>query len=246
MKLYKSILAYDGSDFHGFQRQKEAVRTVQGELEAGLRKIGWQDDSILAAGRTDSGVHARGQVVAFRMDWNHGADVLLRALNASLPADMAVSSVEVAADGFHPRFSATSRLYRYSLLISPLRDPLRERYAWRVWPRLNLDELNQIGAEFLGRRDFGAFGSAPIEGGHTQRHVTRVTWSEEGDRHWVDIRADAFLYHMVRRVVGATLDVAYGNRELAELQASLANANLRWESGLAPARGLCLEEVGYD
>jgi tRNA pseudouridine38-40 synthase len=246
MKLYKSILAYDGTDFHGFQRQLETVRTVQGELETGLRKIGWQGESILAAGRTDSGVHARGQVVAFKMAWDHGQEVLQRAVNASLPADMAVSSIEVAADDFHPRFSATSRCYRYSLFMAALRDPLRERYAWRVWPRLTADVLNQIGAEFLGRHDFGAFGTAPIEGGHTQRHVMELVWSQEGDRRWVDIRADAFLYHMVRRVVGATLDVAYGKRELEELQASIADPGLRWESGLAPAHGLCLEDVRYD
>jgi tRNA pseudouridine38-40 synthase len=246
MKLYKSILAYDGTDFHGFQRQQETVRTVQGELEAGLRKIGWQGESIMAAGRTDSGVHARGQVVTFQMDWGHGQNVLRRALNASLPADMAVSSVEVAADDFHPRFSATSRLYCYHLIVAPLRDPLRERYAWRVWPRLHVDNLNQIGAAFLGRRDFGAFGTAPIEGGHTIRQVSELVWSEEGDHQWVDIRADAFLYHMVRRVVAAILEVAYRKRELEELQASIEDPDLRWESGLAPARGLCLEEVGYD
>ncbi|MGD8604177.1 MAG: hypothetical protein PVF49_06335, partial [Anaerolineales bacterium] len=173
-------------------------------------------------------------------------DVLQRALNASLPSDMAVSSIEDAADDFHPRFSATSRLYRYSLLVAPLREPLRERYAWRIWPRLAMDDLNQIGAEFMGRHDFGAFGTAPIEGGHTRRQITELHWSADGDDQWVDIRADAFLYHMVRRMVGAMLEVAYGKRDLAQLQASIANPNQRWESGLAPARGLCLEEVGYD
>lgn len=246
MKLYKSILAYDGTDFHGFQRQQESVRTVQGELEAGLRKIGWQGESIVAAGRTDSGVHARGQVVAFQMDWAHEEHVLRRALNASLPSDMAVSSVEAAADDFHPRFSATSRLYRYTLLIAPIRDPLRERYAWRVWPRPKVADLNQIGAEFLGRHDFGAFGSAPIEGGHTYRQISQLAWSQEADRQWIDIRADAFLYHMVRRLVGATLEVVSGKKTLAELKASIADPGLRWESGLAPAHGLCLEEVGYE
>jgi tRNA pseudouridine38-40 synthase len=246
MKLYKSILAYDGTDFHGFQRQSQSVRTVQGELEAGLRKIGWQGESILAAGRTDGGVHARGQVVTFQMNWDHGEATLQRALNASLPADMAITSVETAGDDFHPRFSATSRRYRYSLLLAPLRDPLRERYAWQIWPGLEVDDLNQIGSHLVGRHDFGAFGTAPIEGGHTKREIMQLAWSQEGDRQWVDITADAFLYHMVRRLVSAILEVGEGRRGLEELQTSLVDPSLHWETGLAPAHGLCLEEVRYD
>lgn len=246
MKLYKSILAYDGTEFQGFQRQNQSIRTVQGELEAGLRKIGWKGESILAAGRTDSGVHARGQVVTFQMNWKHDQEALLRALNASLPGDMVVTSVETADDDFHPRFCATSRRYRYSLLIAPIRDPLRERYAWRIWPGLEVDDLNQIGSHFQGHHDFGAFGSAPIEGGHTRREVMQLVWSGKANRQWVDIQADAFLYHMVRRLVGAILEVGNRRRSLEELQASLADPGLIWESGLAPAQGLCLEEVRYD
>lgn len=246
MKLYKSILTYDGTDFHGFQRQSSSVRTVQAEVEAGLREIGWEGESILAAGRTDRGVHARGQVVAFQMEWKHGPDVLQRALNASLPGDMAVRSVETASQDFHPRFSAISRRYRYALLTDPIRDPLRERYAWRTWPPMKVADLNRIGANFLGRHDFGAFGSAPIEGGHTRREIKQLAWSEQDDLQWVDVKADAFLYHMVRRLVGAILEVANGKRSLEELQAALENPDNRWESGLAPAHGLCLEEVSYE
>ena len=246
MKLYKSILTYDGTDFHGFQRQHPSVRTVQAEVETGLREIGWEGDSILAAGRTDRGVHARGQVMAFQMEWKHGQDVLQRALNASLPGDLAVRSVEIAPDDFHPRFSATSRRYRYTLLNVPIRDPLRERFAWRVWPSMSIADLNRIGMCMVGRHDFGAFGSAPIEGGHTRREIKQLAWSDKDDQQWVDIEADAFLYHMVRRIVGASLEVANGQRSLEELQSALENPEQRWESGLAPAHGLCLEEVRYD
>lgn len=246
MKLYKSILSYDGTDFFGFQRQDPSVRTVQAELESGLREIGWEGESILAAGRTDRGVHARGQVIAFQMEWRHGQEVLQRALNASLPGDMAVRSVEVAPQDFHPRFSATSRRYRYTLLADPLRDPLRERYAWRIWPPLKVADLNRIGEHFMGRHDFGAFGSAPIEGGHTRREIKELAWSESDDLQWVNIEADAFLYHMVRRLVGAMVEVINGQRLQEELVASLENPESRWESGLAPAHGLCLEEVRYE
>ena len=246
MKLYKSILTYDGTDFYGFQRQSPSVRTVQAELETGLREIGWEGESILAAGRTDRGVHARGQVAAFQMEWKHGSDVLQRALNASLPGDLAVRSVEIAPQVFHPRFSATSRRYRYTLFNDPVRDPLRERYAWRIWPPLKVVDLNRIGAHFMGRHDFGAFGSAPIEGGHTRREIKKLVWSELDDLQWIDIEADAFLYHMVRRLVGAMLEVVNGQRHVEELLASLEDPEKRWESGLAPAQGLCLEEVCYE
>ena len=111
---YKVILAYDGTHFFGFQRQG-ADRTVQLEVEAALRQLGWQGRAITSSGRTDSGVHATGQVIAFDLDWRHGTESLLRALNAKLPDDVAVQAVEVAPADFHPRFDATSRCYRYQV-----------------------------------------------------------------------------------------------------------------------------------
>ena len=121
----KLLLAYDGTHFFGFQRQGQA-RTVQLEVEAALRQLDWQGRTILSAGRTDSGVHASGQVIAFDLEWAHGPEELGRAMNANLPEDVAVKAVEVAAADFHPRFDATARCYRYQVLFAPQRDPLRE------------------------------------------------------------------------------------------------------------------------
>src|SRR5262245_9783591 len=138
MARYKLTLAYDGSGFAGSQRQAVAkTRTVQAELEKALRTLGWTGRSIILSGRTDTGVHATGQVAAADLDWSHAEGDLVRALNSALPADMAVWSAAVVDDKFHPRFDATSRCYRYRLFCQPLRDPIRERYAWRVQPALS-------------------------------------------------------------------------------------------------------------
>lgn len=137
---YQMILAYDGAQFRGFQRQGKA-RTVQAVVEAALRQLGWTGRTILSAGRTDTGVHASGQVIACDLAWTHSPQELARALNAHLPEDVAVRSVRVADVAFHPRYDAVSRTYHYHLFSEPERTPLRERYAWRVWPPLNADIL---------------------------------------------------------------------------------------------------------
>src|SRR5512146_243567 len=130
MARYQIILAYDGTDFLGSQRQAGS-RTVQLVLENALRKIGWKGKSILLAGRTDTGTHASGQVAAFDLEWRHPVHKLQDALNASLPSDMAVWETNIAPAHFHPRYDAVSRRYRYRLFCSGQRDPLRERFAWR-------------------------------------------------------------------------------------------------------------------
>ncbi len=246
MEHYKSIIAYDGSDFAGYQRQVSDQRTVQGVIEQSLRKIGWRGESIMASGRTDAGVHAKGQVISYDLAWDHGSDVLTRALNSQLPSDVAVWMTEPAPPDFHPRFSAASRRYRYSLLVLPHRDPLRERYAWRVRPGLDSEAMAAVAKLILGSHDFAAFGTAPNPNGHTVRQVCQAQWHRAEERHWFDIEADAFLYHMVRRIVAAMVAVGSG-RETAESVASLLDdPQARWQGAIAPSCGLCLETVIYE
>lgn len=245
MALYQSILSYDGTEFHGFQRQAQGIRTVQGTVEEALRTLGWSDASLLAAGRTDAGVHARGQVISFELEWSHDSRALTRALNDRLPSDAAVISSVPAESGFHPRFSALWRRYRYRVYQSPVRDPLRERYALRVWPGVDFEVLRVQSTHFLGRQDFRAFGAAPIEGGHTVRTIHAMDWTVRDDELVLDIVADAFLQHMVRRIVGACLDVASGGAREAELAELIGEADDRWEGTLAKPGGLVLMEVGY-
>ncbi|OGO15845.1 MAG: tRNA pseudouridine(38-40) synthase TruA [Chloroflexi bacterium RBG_13_68_17] len=245
MAYYQSIVAYDGTEFRGFQRQGGSQRTVQAVLEAALGRLGWQGLSILAAGRTDAGVHARGQVIAFHLDWKHDFGLLDVALNAHLPADVAVRETRPAPPEFHPRFSARRRRYRYSLRCAAGRDPLLDRYAWRIWPAPEMTRMAAAAERVLGVHDFAAFGRAPIPGGHTCRRVVRSDWQAAGEALAFEIEADAFLYRMVRRLVSGMVEVGAGRLELEAFERFLERPEPPWMGKMAPARGLCLEAVEY-
>ena len=244
MVPYQIILAYDGTEFFGSQRQVKARRTVQSELENALRRVGWVENSVLLAGRTDAGVHASGQVASFNLNWKHDLEALKRALNANLPADMVVSEVKVAPTGFHPRFDATARLYRYRLFCQPDRDPLRERYAWRVYPEVDDEMLHSMAAMLPGTFDFSAFGSPPRPGGSTERHLVHASWQKQADEWIFEVQANAFLYHMVRRLVLTQVVIAQKKVEAEKFAKALAE-QVEVTSGLAPSNGLALVEVSY-
>jgi len=246
MARYQVILAYDGAGFTGSQRQANS-RTVQGELERALCHLGWSDRAVLMAGRTDTGVHATGQVAAFDFEWAHSADKLLWALNKPLPSDLVVRSLSPASVDFHPRFDATSREYRYRVFFEPIRDPLREKYLWRTWPAVNEDALKQNADIFLGKHDFAAFGSrtTPAPRGTTVRTVTKAEWKKMPDGEWqFEVRADAFLYRMVRRLVFVQVAVAQGRSSVGKVQQALLEHEALL-AGLAPAHGLTLVKVSY-
>jgi tRNA pseudouridine38-40 synthase len=240
---YKVILSYNGTEFVGFQRQADG-RTVQGEFEQALTQLGWQGKSILAAGRTDAGVHARGQVVSFHLSWDHTAVDLVHALNYYLPRDMAVSSVEEVSADFHPRFDAKSRRYCYHLICQPVRDPIREVFAWRVWPEAALERMNRAAKALIGSHDFKALGSPTTDSGVTVREVFSADWRKYNDEYQLDIVANAFLYHMVRRIVMVLVTIGQGEAP-EELVAECIESGELKMSGLAPAAGLVLEEVLY-
>jgi len=251
MARYQLTLAYDGTDFFGSQRQANK-RTVQGELEKALCKLGWTGRSVVMAGRTDTGVHATGQVVAFDLDWSHSDEELVRALNAALPADLAVHKARMIRSTFHARFDATFRRYRYRLFCQPLRHPLRERFGWRVWPGIDDVILQETAKLFLGTYDFSAFGSPTTPRGGTVRTVIKAEWSQTEEDEWhFEVQADAFLYRMVRRLVFVQVAVAQGKVSAEAIAHSLAEQVSAGErgaglpAGLAPAHGLTLVEVAY-
>jgi tRNA pseudouridine38-40 synthase len=250
MARYQIILAYDGIGFLGSQRQASS-RTVQSELEKALRKLGWLGKTVVLAGRTDTGTHASGQVAAFDLDWDHGPEKLHDALNAYLPRDMAVREVKGVVADFHPRFDASARRYRYRLFCDRVRDPLRERYAWRVWPAVkNLMPLADI---WLGRHNFAAFGTPPRSGASTFRTVMSALWQQQADEWVFEIQADAFLYRMVRRLVYSQVAVGQGRLSAHTLTLALDDWSDTWHeaqaqipANLAPACGLALVDVRYD
>ncbi len=243
MARYQLKLAYDGTEFFGFQRQG-ATRTVQGVFEDTLRLLGWQEDTILFAGRTDTGVHAAGQVVVFDLDWSHSSEKLKLALNAKLPEDMAVSDVKLANADFHPRYDALSRIYRYSIYHQPERNPLNDRFAWRIWPEMNGEILREAAFHLLGTHDFSAFGRAMKPGSSTIRTVLKSDWQPTETGWEYQIEANAFLYHMVRRSVYLQVQVA---RQKMSMQSLIAGITERaaMKPGLAPAKGLNLWQVMY-
>ncbi len=244
MARYQATIAYDGTAFWGFQAQP-GLRTVEGELRSALGRLGREDEPLLAGGRTDAGVHAAGQVIAFDLAWAHPAGELQRALNALLPEDIACPALRSAADDFHPRYNALMRCYRYRVISAPWPDPLRERYALRVWPAPDAEAMAKAARDLPGKKDFGAFGSAPREGSHTVRTVFRAEWlRKDGDlEFWIE--ADAFLFRMVRTITGTLLQVGNGRLSGEAFLALLATPPEGRAAPPAPAHGLCLMQIEY-
>lgn len=244
MALYQVKIAYDGTHFFGFQRQGN-VRTVQLEIENILYQLGWKGTSILAAGRTDTGVHASGQVISFNLDWSHSCEAMLKAMNAKLPEDIAVNAVKVANDDFHPRFDAISRCYHYHIYSQSHRDPLKDRYSWCVWPVISMEKTGNASGLLLGTHNFSAFGSPPQKGGHTNRTIISSEWHQIGSNEWVyKVRANAFLYHMVRKLVFLQVKIGQGYWTEEKFIQGINN-QFPQMSGLAKPNGLNLFEVQY-
>lgn len=248
MTRYRATLAYDGSAYQGFQRQREGIPTVQATVEAAIAQVGQAVVTLVAAGRTDTGVHATGQVIAFDLDWRHSTGDLLRALNAVLPADIALRDLCEATGRFHPRFDAQARRYRYRVLNVQQRDPLTRQRTWQVHQALDFNTMQQAAVMLVGRNDFGAFGHPP-QGDNTVRDVFVSTWAqhpvEAGTQFVYTVEATAFLQHQVRRMVGMMVDVGRGHLSLADFTAVFTAAELVGATTLAPPQGLCLEKVRY-
>lgn len=250
MNRYGAILAYDGTAYQGFQRQPTPRPTIQAAVEEAIRQVTARPTSVIAAGRTDAGVHASGQVIAFDVEWKHGNDELLRAINSQLPLDIALWALW-RHDGFHPRFDALWRQYAYRIATPDTRQPLQNRFVWQlVGQRLDLERMNAAAEICLGEHDFAAFGTPPQEGSaNTVRRVSLSSWELEsgafGATYRYRIRGSAFLYHMVRRLVGMMAQVGRGLLSPADFEAILASRDIGKAKVLAPAQGLILEAVGY-
>ncbi len=249
---YRAVLAYDGTNYHGFQRLSGEQPTIQGKLEAALENLSGGPVKVTGAGRTDAGVHATGQVIAFDLDWRHGEDDLLRAVNANLPNDIALQRLERTRPDFHPRYDALSRTYRYWVHPAPIRQPTLERLAWWVRGEPDIDKMNAASAVLIGSHDFASFGTPPRgEKGTTQRRVLGAAWTREALPDGVSlcayrIEADAFLYRMVRTTVAALIEVGLGRMTIDQF-VEIFQARDRARIGLlAPAHGLTLVAVKYN
>lgn len=244
-RRFKLTLHYDGAGFFGWQVQP-GVRTVQAELEAALTRLRNSPTTVIAAGRTDRGVHATGQVASALMPAKWSADALHRALNAILPDDIWVASVEEVPLEFHARYDAIARSYVYRIgVTADSVSPFYRRYCWPLGQPLPLDVLNDAARRFLGRHSFRAFAKSGQPERGEMCTVTAAEWRQTERMVEFHVTADRFLHHMVRYMVGTMVDVARGRRAADEI-----DALLRGEPGLetsppAPPEGLFLSHVSY-
>jgi tRNA pseudouridine38-40 synthase len=241
----KLTVAYDGTDFCGWQRQ-DGQRTVQGELESALAKVHQHEVGITGAGRTDSGVHATGQVAGFETDIARiEAQSFVPALNAFLPRDVRVVEAVEAPARFHARFDARSRSYRYFIHCEAQPYPHELRYSWHIWQRPRLDDLNLMAAAILGERDFTTFASPRDQSESRHRRVEAASFRLEGRFLVFEIRANAFLWRMVRSLVGSMIEYdfkGYGSGHMAEV---LEARDRSLAGPTAPPEGLFLTNVEY-
>lgn len=236
---------YDGSRFNGWQMQAHGIRTVQAVLEPALSQIADHAVRVVCAGRTDTGVHATGQVVHFDLNTERELKAWVLGVNALLPADVCVHWAREVDAEFSARFSAIQRSYRYVILNRPARAALlAKRVSW-VYDRLDHDAMQQAALALLGEHDFSAFRSAACQAPHARRSMHAIELSREVDYIYIDIRANAFLHHMVRNIVGSLLMVGRGEQPVGWLAELLANKDRARAGPTAAADGLYLVKVEY-
>jgi tRNA pseudouridine38-40 synthase len=248
MTTFRLTLAYDGSDFAGWQWQPN-MRTVQGELEAALERITGQRSKCVASGRTDAGVHALGQVVSFTSDTYLAPPVLTKALNAELPEDMLVFEVASAPVGFHALRDAVRKRYRYVIEDGRLRDLFARRYLWHVYQRLDGEAMRDAAAPLLGTHDFTSYETSGSPRLTTVRTVLDLVverrQADLTDRIIIEVEADGFLYNMVRNIVGTLIEVGKG-KQPPTWPAEVLALRDRTQAGMtAPPQGLFLVGVEY-
>ncbi len=240
---YKIIIAYDGTDYQGWQLQGE-IPTIQLALNRALARLEGAPVIVHAAGRTDSGVHAEGQVASFHLTKEWSGRALRQALNGNLPHDIRVLAAEPVNDEFHPRASAKSKIYRYQLYNADVMNPLLARYAWHYHHALNRAKLEQDGAALLGTHDFTVFTVTDCETKTKVRTITRFEIAQHAALLQLDFTGNGFLRYQVRTMVAALLEMNRGRiaMTMAELMLSQQRTLIR---GAAPAQGLTLVSVEY-
>ena len=242
MTTFRITLAYDGTDFVGWQRQANGI-SIQGLIEDALAKLDGRAVAVAGAGRTDSGVHALGQVAAFTLERSMPAEAVVRALNAHLPDAIRVTTADEVPASFHPRFAAQSKTYRYRILNTEVASPFERRYAWHVPGALDVAAMNEAARMLEGEHDFAAFQAAGSDVASTVRVITSSRMTETGLLAY-EVTGGGFLRHMVRTSVGTLVEIGRGRRTVDSMAHLLVLRDRAHAGPTAPASGLFL--VGFD
>lgn len=245
MRYLMLKIAYDGTNYHGFQRQNNAL-AVQELIEKALKKILKEDINLAASGRTDTGVHALEQVVSFATNGRIPTDRIVPALKSFLPKDIVVYEAKEVEQDFNARFSALDKTYRYKIKVSAIENPFSRNYVWQINKELHLSAMQEASDFLLGRHDFSAFrtlGSTPVSSFKT---IYKAKWLDKGDGQLeFVINGDGFLYHMVRNIVGCLVRVGQNKISVDNFKEILESKNRAKAGTMAPACGLYLEKVNY-
>ncbi|MBO8136852.1 MAG: tRNA pseudouridine(38-40) synthase TruA [Desulfotomaculum sp.] len=243
----KLTVAYDGTDYHGFQEQRgTGFVTIQEVLEKALSKLAKQRIQVTGAGRTDSGVHAKGQVVNFKSEsWPVPLDKIPLAVNALLPGDVVVLKAEKVPDEFHARFSAVKKTYVYTILNQRLPDPFTKRYALHEPRPLDDDAMNRAAQYLVGEHDFKSFQAQGTPVKTTVRKLTEASVKRDGCKLYLRFTANGFLYNMVRIMTGTLIQVGLGKIKPDDVKLILESRDRTKAGPTVPPQGLCMEKVYY-
>jgi len=246
MATVRLLLAYDGSGFRGWAAQRDPeIRTIEGELTAVLTEVLREPVKLRVAGRTDAGVHARGQVASFRSDGGLAPERFRAAINGRLAPEIVCLRADEVPAAFDARFSASARQYRYRIDTGEAPDPFTARFVWHRPGRLDVMRMRVAASALIGEHDFTSFCRHPGAGKATVRDLQRVSVSARGNRVELGFRANAFLHQMVRAITGTLVLVGDGKFDARDVARLLANRDRARTGNLAPAHGLTLERVIY-
>jgi tRNA pseudouridine38-40 synthase len=245
-KNFKLLIEYDGSHYHGWQRQK-GDRSIQGEIENALETITAAKVTLIGSGRTDAGVHALGQVANFECDTRLEPAALMNALNSLLANDIVIKACEPVSASFHARYDARSKVYQYRILNRAVPAAIGRKYAWFIRKTLNPEAMRAAITHIIGRHDFKAFEGTGSARQHTIRHVFSAELTEQEGRFLIfQIEADGFLRYMVRNMVGTLVDVGLEKLNPHDFKRILDSKDRSQASATAPAHGLALIKVNYE
>lgn len=244
MRNIKLVIEYDGTNYHGWQKQPK-LKSIQGTIEEAIRHITGEKVSLTGSGRTDAGVHALAQVASFKTESEIKCRVLKRGLNAVLPSDISIKEVSDAENSFNARFSAKGKVYIYRILNRDFPSPFEKNYSWFVPNRLNMAKVRRAAGKFTGKHHFGAFRSAECSSKKPEKEIKSLKVRKNGDIITFEIEADGFLQHMVRIITGTLVDVGKGKIPAENIDKILSSLDRRRAGVSAPSSGLYLKEVFY-